>query len=166
MHLMFVSPIIGGTIYLSRPIQGFIGKTVIVVLMRVDLEWSARTVINQSTKQTQSIGARRPSPRLGRPLVRAQRAASRLSVTYRSWLILSSSSVQENNVHDKVLPSCQQAEKYVEAGGAGQSRPDEPRGRHEGKKEWNRVDRVQRKWLAREARQVHHTAHRCAWLTR
>ena len=59
MHLMFVSPIIGGTIYLSRPIQGFIGKTVIVVLMRVDLfrvsghlgldlERSARTVINQS----------------------------------------------------------------------------------------------------------------------
>ena len=48
MHLMFVSPIIGGTIYLSRPIQGCIGKTVIVVLMRVDLEWSARSVINQS----------------------------------------------------------------------------------------------------------------------
>ena len=64
MHLMFVSPIIGGTIYLSQPIQGFIGKTVpvIVVLMRVDLfrvsghlgldlERSARAVINQSTSK-------------------------------------------------------------------------------------------------------------------
>ena len=37
MHLMFVSPIIGETIYLSRPIQGFIGKTVIVVLVSIDL---------------------------------------------------------------------------------------------------------------------------------
>ena len=152
MHLMFVSPIIGETIYLSRPIQGFIGKTVIVVLMRVDLEWSARTVINQSTKQTQSIGARRPSPCPGRPSVRAQRAASRLSVlAHPVVLVCPGKQHQTKRVAQEPTPR-----RMRTAEDAKGSPDDKNLVNGSTEKRWNRVDRVQRKWLAREARQVHH----------